>query len=67
MERRGAGPNLFMDEVDGRPGHVALKFGHLDAPQDAPAPFLRPLQFSSRPSPRSKIEAQKLVFLRRNP
>jgi hypothetical protein len=34
----GAGPNLFMDEVDGRPGHVALQFGHLDAPQDAPKP-----------------------------
>jgi hypothetical protein len=30
-----------MDEVDGRPGHVALQFGHLDAPQDAPAPSLR--------------------------
>jgi hypothetical protein len=24
----------FMDEVDGRPGHVALQSGHLDAPQD---------------------------------
>src|ERR1035437_4109332 len=26
----------FMDEVDGRPGHVALQSGHLDAPQDVP-------------------------------
>ena len=26
----------FMDEVDGRPGAVALQFGHLDAPMDVP-------------------------------
>ena len=25
-----------MDEVDGRPGHVALQFGHFDAPMDVP-------------------------------
>ena len=25
-----------MDEVDGRPGHVALQSGHLDAPMDVP-------------------------------
>ena len=25
-----------MDEVDGRPGHVALQSGHLDAPRDVP-------------------------------
>ena len=24
----------FMDEVDGRPGHVALQSGHADAPND---------------------------------
>jgi hypothetical protein len=29
-----------MDEVDGKPGHVALQFGHLDAPKDAPKSFL---------------------------
>jgi len=26
----------MMDEVDGRPGPVALQFGHLDAPSDVP-------------------------------
>ena len=26
----------MMDEVDGRPGFVALQFGHLNAPQDVP-------------------------------
>jgi hypothetical protein len=31
-----------MDEVDARPGHVALQFGHLDAIDDAPKPSLRP-------------------------
>jgi hypothetical protein len=29
-----------MDEADGRPGHVALQSGHLDAPADAPNPSL---------------------------
>ena len=29
-----------MDEVDGRPGHVALQFGHLDAYQDVLNPSL---------------------------
>jgi hypothetical protein len=29
-----------MDEVDGRPGHVALPTGHLDALKDAPKPSL---------------------------
>jgi hypothetical protein len=27
---------LMMDEVDGRPGFVALQFGHMNAPQDVP-------------------------------
>jgi len=27
----------FMDEVDGRPGYVALQSGHMDAPSDVPA------------------------------
>lgn len=31
-----------MDEVVGRPGHVAPQFGHLDALQDAPTPSLCP-------------------------
>jgi hypothetical protein len=26
----------FMDEVDGRPGAVALQFGRVDAPRDVP-------------------------------
>jgi hypothetical protein len=30
----------FMDEVDGRPGAVALQSGHLDAPLDVPMVFL---------------------------
>lgn len=30
-----------MNEVDGRPGHVALPTGHLDALKDAPKPSLR--------------------------
>ena len=30
----------FMDEVDGRPGHVALPTGQLDALKDAPKPSL---------------------------
>jgi hypothetical protein len=34
-----------MDEVDGKPGHVALQSGHLDAPKDAPKPSLRPSLF----------------------
>ena len=29
-----------MDEADGRPGHVALQFGHMDAFDDAPTPSL---------------------------
>jgi hypothetical protein len=42
-----------MDEVDGKPGHVALQSGHLDAPKDAPkfpfvpAPTIVPNQLSS--------------------
>jgi len=30
------------DEEDGRPGSVALQFGHLDALTDVPTAFLRP-------------------------
>ena len=37
-----------MDEVDGRPGHVALQFGHLDAPKDAPALSLSLLLSTNR-------------------
>ena len=29
-----------MDEVDGKPGHVALQSGHIDAPTDVPTAFL---------------------------
>jgi hypothetical protein len=29
-----------MDEVDGRPGHVALQFGHTNAHGGVPAVFL---------------------------
>jgi hypothetical protein len=29
-----------MDEVDGRPGHVALQSGHLDAPKGVPTASL---------------------------
>ena len=35
-----------MDEVDGRPGHVALQSGHMNAPQGVPAvslSFLNPI------------------------
>ena len=67
MERRGAGPNLFMDEVDGRPGHVALQSGHLDAPQDARNASLRMAQSSIRPRQNFEIKGRKLAFSRRNP
>ena len=30
-------PSKSMDEADGRPGHVALQSGHLDALMDAPS------------------------------
>ena len=33
---RSAPAQAFMDEVDGRPGHVALQSGHLDTPRDVP-------------------------------
>ncbi len=33
-----------MDEEDGRPGSVALQFGHVDALTDVRAAFLRPAQ-----------------------
>ena len=39
-----------MDEVDGRPGPVALQFGHLDAPMDVPMVSLcLPLPFDCPP------------------
>jgi hypothetical protein len=42
-----------MDEADGRPGHVALQFGHLDAFDDAPALSLRVYEWSGISDQRS--------------
>ena len=43
---------IFMDEDQGRPGPVALQFGHLDAPQDVREPSLCPPR---EPSPTIKL------------
>jgi hypothetical protein len=44
-----------MDEVDGRPGHVALQFGHLDALKDAPMLSLRKAFSSTELNPRRNL------------
>jgi len=57
-----------MDEVDGKPGHVALQSGHLDAPKDAPEFLLCPPRPSSpincHPE-RSAAESKDLLLGRR--
>ncbi len=58
-----------MDEVDGRPGHVALPTGHLDALKDAPKPSLR---FTIRNAQRSVLQpaitlSPMIVLGRMNP
>jgi hypothetical protein len=44
-----------MDEVDGRPGHVALQFGHLDALMDASEFSLRKAHSSAELNPRRDL------------
>jgi hypothetical protein len=53
-----------MDEADGRPGHVALQSGHLDAPADAPNPSLclpHSLPKNCHPE-RNEVKPKDLVF-----
>jgi hypothetical protein len=44
-----------MDEVDGRPGHVALQSGHLDALMDAPKFSLLRALSSTELNPRRNL------------
>jgi hypothetical protein len=43
-----------MDEADGKPGHVARQFGHLDALPDVPAFSLRLPDPSLQIEPKSR-------------
>ena len=54
---------FFMDEDQGRPGPVALQFGHLDAPKDVPNTSLCPAR---EPSPKAKLWMPQ-VFRRGEP
>ena len=64
----------FMDEVDGRPGAVALQSGHLDAPRDVrtyplslPYSTLRSTVISSTQLPRLFTSPHRTKFVRRGP
>jgi hypothetical protein len=52
-----------MDEADGRPGHVALQSGHLDAPVDAPNLSLCPPSFIPQNCHRERHEVESMDLL----
>jgi hypothetical protein len=54
-----------MDEADGRPGSVARKSGHLDAPNGVPPPSLSLQTMTVILSERSESKDPRLFFLPR--
>ncbi len=56
----------FMDEDQGRPGPVASKIGHLDAPKDAPEPSLCRLSLPSTHLPSSRARPDAALLQGRN-
>jgi hypothetical protein len=58
---------ISMDEDQGRPGPVALKSGHLDAPKDAPKPSLCHFSFSSTLGSSGRLNPDSPYLRNRSP